>query len=137
MIGLHIEPRLRPHIAPIPIPHAEAEERTASQQQYPCNRRYSMGMRPDPSFGGQFNQAVRIGSAFRMVSDCYQDGGARYPGWCARSSSLSNSPISDDSSPRGIKRPSSVDMSPDNIELESNGKHSNLEESFHRMGQNG
>eukprot|EP00794_Sanderia_malayensis_P012762 gene12762-14072_t len=143
MIGLHIEPRLRPHIAPIPIPQSETEtdgSRQTCQQHYPNTRRYGVGMHAaDPSsYNNLFNQPSRMGSAFKMFNDCYPDGSSRFSTrWDPRSSSLSNSPISDASSPSGLKRASSDDLNADYYEIQSNVKNPRLEENFFRNAPNG
>ncbi len=138
MIGLHIEPRLRPHIAPIPIPqNDEGDLRHSGQQPYLCNRRFGTNMRPDPPYNAILNPHGRIGSAFKLLSDYYQDSGRYSNGWAQRSSSLSNSPISDASSPRGLKRASSSDMSPDGCDIQGGMKNPRLDEGYYLGGQNG
>ena len=142
VVGLHIEPRLRPHIAPIPIAQNDADSRaTSTQQQYTYNRRYGIGMRPEASFNGNPSKPnLRIDPAYhRLVNDYYREGRyARYANsWTGRSSSLSNSPISDVSSPRGIKRSASADASPESFEMISSSKQARLEANMFCKTQRG
>lgn len=120
MIGLHIEPRLRPHIAPIPIAQNESDGKMNSQSphHYSFTRRFGVGAHPDAHFnGGSYSHGARLYSSYHHIAHEYYREGLRFAnGWNGRSSSLSNSPISDASSPRGIKRSASADAS-----LESGG----------------
>ena len=124
MIGLHIEPRLRPHIAPIPIAQNETDGKMSAQtpHNYPFSRRFGVGPHTEARFNGNYNHAARLYPSYHHIAHEYYREGLRFAnGWNGRSSSLSNSPISDASSPRGIKRSASADASLDGSEV-INGK---------------
>ena len=111
MIGLHIEPRLRPHVAPIPIAASETERRTtashsSSSSSYDSNRKYN-GQQyhrnsEQPQFNGYLSQHLRQLNGYPRLMPEYI-----YPSMWRIPSSLPESPRSDSSSPRGLKRDSS------------------------------
>ena len=140
MIGLHIEPRLRPHIAPIPIAQNESDGKVNHQNphQYSLSRRFSIGAHPDAHFNGNYNHGARICSPYHHIAhDYYRDGLRFANGWNGRSSSLSNSPISDASSPRGIKRSASADASPESSDMINRRKLTRFEGPVFAQSKNG
>lgn len=139
MIGLHIEPRLRPHIAPIPIAQNEPDSKANNQSphQYPF-RRFNMGTHPDAHFNSTYSHGERLGAPYhRIAAEYYRDGLRFANGWNGRPSSLSNSPISDASSPRGIKRSASADGSPESSDTINGRKLSRFEGPPYAQNQNG
>lgn len=140
MIGLQIEPRLRPHIAPIPIAQNEPDGKSNphSPHHYPLGRRFSIGAHPDSHFNGNYGYGGRMNSSYhRLATEYYRDTHRFSNGWNGRSSSLSNSPISDASSPRGMKRSASADGASEGSDLINGRKLSQFEGPAYSQTQNG
>lgn len=140
MIGLHIEPRLRPHIAPIPIAHSEPDGKMNSQNpnHYSFGRRFGMIPHPDAHFNGSYGNSPRLYPSYHQLAHEYYRDGLRFSnGWNGRSSSLSNSPISDASSPRGIKRSASADASLESRDIISGKKLTRFDTPAYVQSQNG